>query len=244
MTRVLDTELSGGWWPEVTSVAFALLALRRFGQFGDRHLVTTFARRFVERAPGAQGFDARTVEAVVRGASGEGWLLGAVDPVRAGEIMYPGLFALVDELELDGEQVDAVLAEAERALAAMALPPGGEDAVMVEQPTCRRTGQRYLTDADRLPDLTRRMRSPWRPPAPTRSRKTLRRQPAAPEPSTVAGRYLRALALHQSGPDLTAETDGTELMTVALRVLVLIVRQYLPKAPDQREISALTAATA
>ena len=238
--RILDTELTGGWWPEVMPVAFSIAALRRFGEFGDRHLVTTFANRFVERAPGGQGFAPRTVEAVVRGAMNEAWLLGAVDPGLAGEIMYAGLFALADELELDGEQVDALLAEAERVVAAVALPPGGEGAARLELRTCRRTGQRYLTDEDRLPDLTRRMRSPWRPPAAPRSRKAQRRQPAAPEPSTVVGRYLWALALRDEGPDRTAETDGIELMTLALCVLVLIVRQYLPKAPDQREISALT----
>ncbi|WP_250004824.1 hypothetical protein [Actinoplanes sp. M2I2] len=238
--RILGTELSDGWWPEVMPVAFAIAALRRFGQFGDRRLVTAFARRFVERAPGAQGFAARTVEAVVRGSMSEAWLLGAVDPVRAGEIMYAGLFALADDLELDDDQVDGLLAEAEKVVSAVALPAGGEGAALLEMRTCRRTGQRYLTDADRLPDLTRRMRSPWRPPAPPRSRKAQRRQPPAPEPSTVVGRYLRALALREEGPDRTVETDGTELMTLALCVLVLIVRQYLPKAPDQREISALT----
>ncbi len=242
--RILDTELDDGWWPEVTSAAFTIAAFRRFGKFGDRHLVTTFARRFVERAPGGQDFAARTVEAVVRGAIGEAWLLGAVDPVVAGEMMYPALFALVDELELDDAQVDALLAEAEAAMAAVVLPPGGEDAVRVEQQQCHRTGQRYLTDADRLPDLTRRMRSPWRPPAAPRSRKALRRQAAAPEPSTVVGRFLWALAVReQNSPDRSAETDGTELMTLALTVMVLIVRQYLPKAPDQREISALTKRT-
>lgn len=243
-TRILDTELADGWWPEVTPLAFAIVALRRFGEFGNRHLVTVFAQRFVDRAPGAGGFSPRIVEAVVRGAIGEAWLLESVDPGLALEIMDAGLFALADDLGLDAEQSEQVLAEAEEVVSAVLPPPGDASrARVLVAREHRRTGQRYLTDADRLPDLTRRVRSPKRPPAAPKSRKAARKLPPAREPVTVVGRYLRAMALHQSGPDRTAETDGDELMTLALATLVVLLPRYLPANPDPREITALTKLT-
>jgi hypothetical protein len=242
--RILDTELADGWWPEVLSAAFVIVASQRFREFGNRHLVTVFARRFVGRAPGAEGFSPRTVEAVVRGTIGEAWLLESVDPGLGLEIIDAGLFALVDDLGLDDEQCEQVLARAEAALSAIALP--ARDASTAEGVPAsyhRRTGQRYLTDADQLPDLTRRVRQPQRPPAAPKSRKAARKLPPALEPATVVGRYLRSVALHQQGPDRTAETDDQELMTLALATLVVLLPRYLPLNPDPREITALVKLT-
>jgi len=242
--RILDAELTDGWWPEVLPAAFVLAARRRFGEFGNRHLVTVFARRFVDRAPGAADFSPRTVEAVIRAAAGEDWLLETVDPALGLQIMYAGLFALADDLGLNTMQSGQLLAEAEAMVALMAPPPAEEGtALRVDAGEHRRTGQRYLTDADQLPDLTRRVRSPRRPAAAPKSRKALRRLPPAPEPFSVAGRYLRALALHEKSEDRRAEVDGTELSMLALAVLVVILPRYLPADPDPREIANLVKLT-
>lgn len=243
-SRILHTEMPDGWWPEVTVVAFAIAAMRRFGEFGNRHLVTVFARRFVDRAPGAAGFSPRTVEAVVRGAIGEVWLLQGVDGRLAAVIMYAGLFALVDDLGLDDEQCAQMLAQAEVTVSAAAQPSGdARDVPGLAASKHRRTGQRYLTDADRLPDLTRRIRSPQRPHAAPKSRNAARKLPLAPQPISVVGRYLRAMALHQEGKDRTAETDDQELMTLALATLYVVLPRYLPINPDPREITALVKLT-
>ncbi|MCA2212583.1 hypothetical protein [Jidongwangia harbinensis] len=244
--RIRDAELSGDWWYEVMPVSFILAARRRFGEH-DRRTVTHFVRRFLTAFPGAEAFTHRDAEAVIRGALGEDWLLTAVDGERAGPVMYAALFALIDDLRLTDEQADELLADAEREIAAayrsvQTPPPGPADAPALTFGMHRRTRQQLLPDEGLLPSRLAALREP-RGYHGDKARKHGRRG-RSPQPSTLAGRRLRAVLLRD--PEERARVDevsDTDLLRLYQAAFATALPIYLHPDPDVREIAALAKLT-
>jgi len=142
--RIALEELHGGPPFRVTPIACAVAARRLFGEQWDRRVITTFARRIVERTPAAAGLLPRDVEAVLRGMTGETELITAAPGEALAEISLGSLFGLADELALDDRAVDALLVEAERETAAvpvLAEPPDADEAAAPDDDRWRRTFQ-------------------------------------------------------------------------------------------------------
>lgn len=78
--RLRDVVRGEGGWDEVAPAAFGLAARWRFGEYPDLRVVALFVRRFLERAPGAESFLPRDVEAVIRVVTGDEYLDGGGGP--------------------------------------------------------------------------------------------------------------------------------------------------------------------
>ncbi|AGZ43464.1 hypothetical protein AFR_26000 [Actinoplanes friuliensis DSM 7358] len=231
----------GSLWAEVMPTALVLAAVRRFGR-GDLRLITVFVRKFLARR-GDDVFPAASVEAVLRGVLGEDLLFRSVEPAEAGDIMYALLFALVDDLDLDDEQADGLLAAVEKQLEvdrrAFGVPPEGPpDAPVLPDVMHRRTRKPYLSSDDLVP-------SPEADgiPAPRRSRRGTRNA----VPSTLAGRFIRAAMLRKSEErrhlSSVLKDLGTDDATILTRAtFVVAVRRHFSPSVHLREISDLAAA--
>jgi hypothetical protein len=249
-----DSRHGSGGWAEVMPTAAAMAAWRRFGE-RDLRLATRFAQRFVEAAPGADNFPHWEVEAVLRGLLGEELLLRSVDGKRAGAIMHALLFALVDDLQLDDEQVDDLLLAAERAVAdaydhEKRPPQGAPDPPMLDGTMHQRTGHRYLTDAD-----LQQFRAANDPasgtssrPRPTQKSRLRGRKAALRGQATLAGRCVKASMLRHSDERRHLEATLKRLGGIDLPLMVraafavAVPQQFAPNA-DLREIAEFVAAT-
>jgi hypothetical protein len=237
--RIAREELSGGPPGRVTPIAAMVAARRLFSEQWDRRVITTFARRLVERNPAASGLLPRDVEAVLRGMTGETELLTTVPFEVVAEICLASLLGLADELALNDEAVDVVLVEAERettALAAVAEPPDTNEAAVLDGDQWRRTFERLLTSDDFVPRGHSVARAP-RPFPPAERRDS--------EPGSKAGRYLRHLLRGESdaGPQ-ASEIPQVDLLRVARLGFTIAVRSYyLYPDPDLTETMALALTT-
>ncbi|MEU4420197.1 hypothetical protein AB0F81_06195 [Actinoplanes sp. NPDC024001] len=213
-----------------------LLSARLFDDRWDRRVITTFARRVVERLPDGATIVPRHVEVVVRGLLGETELFGDADHGEEPEIFLDVLFAMVDELGLDDAAVHALLADAEEQAAraeGLCLGPDMDGDTVPDGGRWRRTRRRYLTDDDfvaRRPATLRRPR--------------LFIPGDGPQPYSKAGRYLRGLTLRRPelGPPVE-DVPNHDLLLVTRTALVAAAPRYFNPDPDIAEIAALARET-
>lgn len=249
--RLRDVDREEGGWFEIMPVAFAMAAVRRFGQEADGRLVTRFVARFLERAPQERTFGARDVEAVLRGVLGEERLLAAVDAKQAGEIMYSVLFALVDELGLGDDQVDGLLAAAEQAVAlaysAGEPPEGSQTPPTLDGGIHRRSWRPYLSADDVQPRPRSSRRLSWRRPGPGKAGSPRSRPGASvAEPSSLAGRYLSASMLRRSQErvrllEILKRVAYDDISVIVKPAFEIAVRQYFQPGGDVREVRQFVA---
>ncbi|MFI1996269.1 hypothetical protein [Actinoplanes sp. NPDC020271] len=224
--RIAREQLAGGPPFQVTPLACGVAARRLFDDRWDRRVITTFARRLVERTPAGRSLHPRHVEAILRGMTGETELFTAVPDEAVAEIVLASLLGLADELALDDRAVDALLVEAVRetaAVAAVSEPPDPDDAPVLDGDRWRRTFERLLAVEDFVP----RARPVARPPRPFPEQE--RRYT---EPASLAGRYLRHLLRGNrlSGPPVD-EIPQVDLLRVARLAFTVAVRTYLHRIP-------------
>jgi len=236
--RIALEELPGGPPFQVTPLACGVAARQVFGEQWDRRLITTFARRLVERMAAAAGLMPREIEAYLRGMTGEVELLMIV-PDELGDVIVASLLGLADQLAPDDRAVDALLVEAERQTAVMATLvelPGTDQAAVPDSDRWQRTFEPFLTSDDFVP----RAHPVARPPRPfpaEEGRSTL--------PASQAGRYLRRLLRGEMDDELRAsEVPMADLLRVARLAFTIAVRSYyLHPDPDLFETMALVSAT-
>jgi hypothetical protein len=247
--RRIDRDEVADGWSEITPVAFALAARRRFGLQGDRRMVTRFVQAFIERTPGTEGIAHRDAEAVIRGVLGEDWLVSTVDATRGGPIMYAALFALVDDLELSDDQADALLAEAEATVAAAyrsveTPPPGPDEAPALTFDMHRRTRRRLLSTERQLPDRPAALRAPRGFQTGNKNARRLLEAKRRMQPSTMAGRHLRGVLLRDEQEETRfKDTPDDEVLRVLRAAFETALPIYLHPDPDVREIAALVKLT-
>ena len=233
-----DAALDPHDWPlALVSAAFAGAVARRFAGRFDRRMTTRFATRMVRHAPGADRFLVRHVDTVLRMATGDAHLYGAVvaDESTAEDhlrIPYATLLALVDDLELDDDQVRALLAEA-GAAAGAAGERGPMDLSELDLGGFRRTHRRYLADRDWLPARPAVLRAPRGPGAVRRTGR----------PESRAGRYVHEFLLARGpgglGPD---DVPYPDLLRVMRSAFALAIDRHLHPDADVREIDQLVVA--
>jgi len=236
--RIALEELPGGPPFQVTPIACGVAARQVFGEQWDRRVITTFARRIVERLPAAAGLLPREIEAWLRGNTGEVELLLMV-PDELGDIVVASLLGLADQLALDDRAVDVLLVEAERQMAVVATieaPPGTEQAGVSDSDRWQRTFEPFLTGDDFVP----RAHSVARPPRPFPAEERLSTQPAS-----QAGRYLRRLLRGEMDDELRAmDVPMVDLLRVGRLAFTIAVRSYyLHPDPSLLETMALASAT-
>ena len=225
--ELLSTAFGGLLPMKVLTAAFAVAARRRFPADVDRRAVARFAGQFVALVPSGADFAVREVEAAVRAVTGEVALLDAEGLPR---LMYAVLLALADELELD-DDVDSLLAEAERETAAaltLAAPADGEE---VPVHRYRRTYRRLLTDADLRP---------------ARAARPHRKAPSAPPAGTPATRAGRELLCHLARTEVVpvgGEVTSADRFLILRATLAEALRWYLPEDAELPEMAALAFAT-
>jgi hypothetical protein len=241
--RIAREELPGGPRFRALLIVCALVADRLFGGQWDRRVITTFARRVVERTPAAAGLVPRHVEAVLRCVTGELELVGSVPDEEFMRLVAAALFGLVDELALDDGAVSALLAETAETEEEVAAPAPLEELsrldelVLPDDDRWRRTFERGLTRDDFRP----RAHTVARPPLafPAEERRTV-------EPVSLAGRFFRHF-YRGDDPEVgprEAEIPLIDKLRVVRRAFTIaVLSYYLHPAPDLTETMALAVAT-
>jgi hypothetical protein len=236
--RIAVEELPGGPPFQVTLIACGVAARQVFGEQWDRRVITTFARRLVERMPAAAGLLPREIEAILRGLTGQVELLTIV-PDELGDIIVASLLGLADQLALDDRAVDALLVEAERQMAVVATieePPSADEAAVPDSDRWQRTFEPFLTSDDFVP----RAHPVARPPRPFPAD-----EGRSTPPASLAGRYLRSLLRGEIDAEPRAsDVPMADLLRVARLAFTIAVRSYyLYPDPDLVETMALVSAT-
>jgi hypothetical protein len=245
--RISREEAPGGPPIAMTFAACVVAARRIFDERWDLRVITVFAQRIVERMPVAGTVFPRHIETLLRCALGDLILLTEAFPVmvaEAPETLRVALFAMVDELVLDDDAIDALIVETAAEVAkaeelALMEPYTGDGDPLPDGGTWRRTHQRYLIDGDFLPRRHAAARRPlvFIPEQPKGWRKGIA------VPVSKAGLYLRSLTRRKlSGDSRVEQIPNADLLRVARTAFPIAATKYIPPDPDISDFAALARA--